>query len=313
MDSITDMLFFPQLFKCGFMEKANCSRDDLMVFSLRRSYGEGTCLLKPVGKGVVVCVTDYNCQRSVEVVWEQPEYFHISLWHGTIKGILEHIGRKRQCFPVGFHHCAISVSFLPEFFDALLGLRHGVSRDELEQAIGALSRFPPPPDASVVLKQMGDAACYGGAGNAWFEAKTLELVSVVLDWHRRLKTTPSPRLREDDRAAIAEVLCYIGEHSGDTLSLETLAKRAAMSVSKFTAAFKIHTGLAAAEYIHRLRLEKALGLLKKTSTPLWKIAGAAGYKNHASFSAAFKEEYGVIPSAFRKKNEPPKNPLARGS
>jgi AraC-like DNA-binding protein len=306
MDSIVDMLYFPQLFKCGFAEKSNYSRNDPMDFSLRQSYGAGTCLLKPAGKSIVVCVTDYNYQRPVEVVWKQPEYFYISFSHGSTKGILEHIGRKnevfRQYFPMGYHYCATGVSFLPEFFDALLGLRHGISRDELERAIGALSRFPPPPEASVVLKQMGAAAGDGGAGNAWFEAKTLELISLVLDWHRRLKITPLPCLKEYDHAAITEVLYYIGEHSGDTLSLEALSKKAAMSISKFTAAFKIQTGLAAAEYIRHHRLEKAMDLLKKTSTPRGEIAGTVGYKNHASFSAAFKEEYGVIPSAFRKKN-----------
>jgi AraC-like DNA-binding protein len=303
MDSIVDMLF-PYVFKCGFLQKGKSIGDGPMNFSLKQSYGEGAYLLKPAGKSLVVSVTDLNYRRSFELAWEQPEYFHISLWRGNIQGIFGQIGKNnvyRQNIPAGFHHCQVGVSFLPEFFDVLLGLRHGVSRDELERAIGALSRFPPPPEASVVLKQMEDAACYAGAGNAWFEAKTLELISLVLDWHRRLKTMSPPRLREYDQAAIAEVLCYIGEHPGDTLSIEALAKKAAMSVSKFTAAFKIHTGLATAEYIRRLRLEKALDLLKKTSAPLGEIAGTVGYKNHASFSAAFKEEYGVIPSAFRKK------------
>ena len=303
MDSIVDMLFFPQLFKCGFAEKAKYSREDPMDFPLRPSYGAGRCLLKPVGKGIVVCVTDYSYQRPVESIFEQPEYFHIALWHGSIKGILAHIGKEDmfcKYFPVGYHHCAVGVSFLPDFFDALLGLRHGISRDELERAIDALNRLPPPPEAAVVLKQMGDAACYNRAGNAWFEAKTLELISLTLDWHRQFETKAPLRLRKQDQEGITEALCYAEKHLADPLSLEMLAKQAAMSMSKFTAAFKIHTGFSASEYIRRLRMDKAVELLKNTSCPLGEIASAVGYKRHASFSAAFREQFGIVPAVFRK-------------
>jgi AraC-like DNA-binding protein len=304
MDSIVDMLFFPQLFKCGFAEKANYSKDDPMDFLLKQSYGEGRCLLKPAGKGIVVCVTDYSYRRSTEIVWKQPEYFHLSLWHGSINGILEHIGKKdvvfHQHFPAGFHHRAMGLSFLPDFFEAFIGLRHGVSRDELERAIGALSRFPPPPEAAVVLKQMGDAACYGGAGNAWFEAKTMELISLLLDWHIHLELKSPLRLTEYDRAGIAEALAFVEEHFTEAISLNTLAKEAAMSISKFTAAFKRHTGLSAAAYISRFRMEKAADMLKNTSVPIGEVAVMVGYKHHASFSAAFQEQFGIVPGVFRK-------------
>ncbi|MDR1147037.1 MAG: AraC family transcriptional regulator [Spirochaetaceae bacterium] len=305
MDTIVDMLFFPQLFKCGFAEKANYSKDDTMDFLLRQSYGEGRCLLKPAGKGIVVCVTDYSYRRSTEVVWKQPEYFHLSLWRGSINGILEHIGKKdavfRQYFPAGFHHCAMGLSFLPDFFDAFMGLRHGISRDELEKAIGALSRFPPPPETAIVLKQIGDAARRGGAGNAWFEAKTLELISLVLDWHRQLETKAPPRLTEYDRAGIAEALAFVEQHFNEPISLGTLAKEAAMSISKFTAAFKRYTGLSTAAYISRFRMERAANMLKNTSVPIGEIAAMVGYKHHASFSAAFQEQFDVVPGAFRKR------------
>jgi AraC-like DNA-binding protein len=201
----------------------------------------------------------------------------------------------------------VGVSFLPDFSDAFLGSRHGISRDELVRAIDALNRFPPPPEAAVVLKQMGDAACHGGAGNAWFEAKTLELISLALDWHRRLTVIDLPQLTERDRMGIAEALRYVEEHFTEPISLNTLAKRAAMSISKFTAAFKRHTGLSAATYISRFRMEQATNMLKNTSVPIGEIAAMVGYKHHASFSAAFQEQFGMVPSVFRKPDAREKN------
>jgi two-component system response regulator YesN len=90
---------------------------------------------------------------------------------------------------------------------------------------------------------------------------------------------------------------YAEEHFSGPLTLTALAKEAAMSMSKFTAAFKTHTGISAAGYIHRLRMDKALD---NTSCPLTEAADAAGYKHYTSFSTAFREQFGVTPSEFRK-------------
>jgi AraC-like DNA-binding protein len=303
MDSIVDMLFLPQLFKYGFEKKPRHTGEGPMDFLLRSSYGTGKYLLKPVGQSLVVGVTDFRYRRPVEMVWKHPKYFHISLWRGTLRGFLADTGQGDayyQQVPVGFHHSTVGISFLPDFFDIFLGQRHGISRDELEQALAALQRLPPPPHAALILNQIGEESVSGGVGNAWIEAKTLELVSLLLDWHRRLETTTQPHLSEQDREGIAKVLHYAGEHFAEPLSLNTLAKQAAMSISKFTALFKIQAGISAACYIHNIRMEKAMDLLQNTSDSLSEIAVAVGYKHHASFTAAFREQFGMAPAAFRK-------------
>jgi AraC-like DNA-binding protein len=202
--------------------------------------------------------------------------------------------------PAGFSHRSVGVSFLPDFFETFLGSRYGVSQDELLQALDALGRFPLIPDAAMILKQIGAASFTGDIGNIWLEAKALELISVVLDWHRRLTATAGPFLKEHDRLGIAEAIGYADKHFSDPLTLAVLAKRAAMSLSKFTAAFKIHTGLSAAAYIRRIRMDKAMYLLKNTTASLGDIAGMVGYKHQSRFSTLFREQFGVAPGEFRK-------------
>jgi transcriptional regulator GlxA family with amidase domain len=114
-----------------------------------------------------------------------------------------------------------------------------------------------------------------------------------------MKRPPPPPLNEYDRLGIAEAIRYAGEHFSGPLTLTVLARQAAMSVSKFTAAFKKHTGLSAACYVRRLRMDKAITLLKNTSCPLAEASEAAGYRRYASFSAAFKEQFGIAPGKFR--------------
>jgi transcriptional regulator GlxA family with amidase domain len=76
-----------------------------------------------------------------------------------------------------------------------------------------------------------------------------------------------------------------------------------MSQRKFTAVFKMHTGLTAASYIRRFRMNQAMNLLKTTSSSLCEIAGTVGYKHQSRFSTLFREQFGVMPSEFRKREQ----------
>jgi transcriptional regulator GlxA family with amidase domain len=76
-----------------------------------------------------------------------------------------------------------------------------------------------------------------------------------------------------------------------------------MSLSKFITVFKTHTGLSAASYIRRIRMDKAMDLLKNTSASLKDIAGIVGYKHRTRFSVLFREHFGVAPGEFRKGND----------
>jgi transcriptional regulator GlxA family with amidase domain len=112
---------------------------------------------------------------------------------------------------------------------------------------------------------------------------------------------PAPPLKEQDQLGIAEAIRYAEEHLSGPLTLQALARQAAMSMSKFTAAFKTHTGLSPACYIRRLRMDQAMYLLKNTTAPLSDIAGIVGYKHQSRFSTLFREQFGVMPSEFRKR------------
>ena len=305
MNSFVDMLFLQNFFIHGFLGKTKLTGGGSMELVPKRSYGEGACLVKPAGKKIIVSSTDITYRQSVEhIAKEQPEYFYISLCRGTMRGIVgAHIKKDnvyRQRLDAGFCHSGVGISFLPEFFDTVLNSRHGVSPDELIRAFDALHDFPLIPDAAVILTQIGEASFSGDIGNIWIEGKALELVAVVLDWHRRLAANAAPALNKYDRLGIIAAIRYVEEHFSGPITLEVLAKQAAMSVSKFTAAFKMYTGVSAACYVRRFRMDKAMYLLKNTPAPLWDIAAMVGYKHHARFSTLFREQFGVMPSTFRK-------------
>jgi AraC-like DNA-binding protein len=303
MDSIIDILLSSPLLR--FWESTKPAGDGYMKLIPRWSYAEGTYLLRPVGKSLGVSVANINMRQSIEYFpSDLPVYSYIYLSRGAIQGVTgEFIEKEKvyhQHYPAGFTSCGVGVLFLPEFFDTLLHSRHGISPDEITQAIDALNTVPLIPDAAVILKQMGEASFTGDIGNIWIEAKALELVSVVLDWHRRLGTRELPQLTVHDQTGISEALRYIEKHFAEPVSLAILAKQAAMSISKFTTVFRRHTGFSAGTYINRLRMEKAMDMLKNTQASIVEITDMVGYKYPANFCTAFLEKFGVTPGEFRK-------------
>jgi AraC-like DNA-binding protein len=312
MDSLIEMFLLNRMSTDDYiLDAAKITGDGHLKLLPRRAYAEGSYLVKQAGKSLLVSSADLNIRQPVKhTVKDTFDYFCIGLCRGSIRGIgglyIEKDKTYSQKLPSGFVHCAVELSFLPEFFEVFLNSRHGVSPDEITRAVNALGKLPAMeklpliPSAAVILKQIGEASFTGGAGNIWIEAKALELVSVILDWHRRLETAENA-LNEWDRAGIVAAVRYADEHFSGPLTLTALARQAAMSMSKFTAAFKTHTGLSAAGYIHRLRMDKAMDVVKNTSCPLAEAADAAGYKRYTSFSTAFREQFGVTPSEFRKR------------
>jgi AraC-like DNA-binding protein len=304
MNSLIEALFLHRISKEKLLENTRIASDGHIELIPKPSYADGNYLLKPSGKNLVVSVANLNFRRPFEyLVKDQPEYFLISISprFAGIGGI--RVDKQmvfRQHIPTGFVHCGVGVLFLPEFFDTFLNSRYGISPDEVVRAIDALGKFPLIPNAAVILKQMGEASFNGDIGNVWLEAKALELVSVILDWHRRLATVAAPPLKEYDRQGIINAIHYAEENFSGTLTLDTLSRQAAMSVSKFTAVFKLHTGTSAADYVRRIRMDKAMNLLKTSTLSLFEIAGMIGYKHQSRFSTLFRQQFGIAPGEFRK-------------
>ena len=61
-----------------------------------------------------------------------------------------------------------------------------------------------------------------------------------------------------------------------------------------------HTGMTLSNYIQKIRIKKALSLLKATDLPVECIAEQVGYKNIGFFYKIFKEEFKTTPNRIRK-------------
>jgi AraC-like DNA-binding protein len=82
-------------------------------------------------------------------------------------------------------------------------------------------------------------------------------------------------------------------------SLEALAHEANTSRSVLAERFSATVGMPPMQYLKRWRLSMAARLLCNDRSSIIRVAGEIGYESEASFSRAFKSEYGVSPGQWR--------------
>lgn len=89
------------------------------------------------------------------------------------------------------------------------------------------------------------------------------------------------------------------DRAGEVLSVEDVAREAAMSEYHFSRAFRSIHGRSPYQYLVEVRMQKAMALLHTTDHPLAEIALACGHADIHAFSKSFKRVVGVAPSTFR--------------
>lgn len=88
---------------------------------------------------------------------------------------------------------------------------------------------------------------------------------------------------------------------GRSCSVESLARKIAMSTRTLTRRFKGATGNTASEYIQRVRVEAAKRALERSRAPLHRVANDVGYTDVVAFRRAFVRWTGLTPVAYRQR------------
>jgi AraC-like DNA-binding protein len=97
----------------------------------------------------------------------------------------------------------------------------------------------------------------------------------------------------------AAVAGAILAHPSEAHSVDSLAAIVGMSRSTFTRQFTEIMGVSPMDYVLKLRLHHASGLLRSTAMPVKQVAAASGFLSRTHFSRSFRSHYGVDPTRFR--------------
>jgi len=128
------------------------------------------------------------------------------------------------------------------------------------------------------------------------------LVIVGRAFHEDMKNTPEMLLFNHHRDAMLQAIKYIDEHFEEPISIEEASRCALLSQSYFSYLFKTLTNKTFVEYLHTLRIKKAMELLKTTERRVVDICYDSGFNNINHFNRTFKSIVGVSPTQYRATN-----------
>ena len=112
----------------------------------------------------------------------------------------------------------------------------------------------------------------------------------------------SQNINGNDREFIEKVDEFIHENIiNSELDANALAETMHMSPTTLNRRIKSITGTNTTIYIRLKRLDRAKQLLQNTQMSMGEIQAVCGFESPSYFSRAFKAEYGISPSDFRKK------------
>jgi transcriptional regulator GlxA family with amidase domain len=111
----------------------------------------------------------------------------------------------------------------------------------------------------------------------------------------------------------AELVTWMTNNPTAEMSVETLARRAALSPRQFFRRFKEHFGSSPAMFVETLRLNEARRRLSVGEPSIDNVAEAVGFTGADSFRRAFTRRFRVTPSKFRRNFALPHAPSRRSN
>ncbi len=100
---------------------------------------------------------------------------------------------------------------------------------------------------------------------------------------------------------LRELQSYILDHPAADLSIEQLARRAAMSPRNFARIFTQEVGITPARFVTSVRVETARRLLEETSDPLEVVCNKSGLGTPESMRRSFMRSLGIPPGQYRER------------
>ena len=114
-----------------------------------------------------------------------------------------------------------------------------------------------------------------------------------------------PDLENDANRRIDATIEHMLANIQASITLSDLAKRAVLSVTRYSQLFKKKTGYSPIEYFSRLKIQHACHLLDATEWKIYAISQKVGYADPYYFSRVFHKIMGLSPLQYRRRGQRP--------
>lgn len=139
---------------------------------------------------------------------------------------------------------------------------------------------------------------YAGAQRLWYQAKALEVASVLFYRPATEDDLFCQRQKRLNQDRVQKVVAVLREDLAETPSLEEIGRRVGCSHFHLSRIFSQETGKSIFQHLRQLRLERAAELLREGRLNVTQVSMEVGYASPSHFSTAFHETYGCCPGLY---------------
>lgn len=117
-----------------------------------------------------------------------------------------------------------------------------------------------------------------------------------------MEITCPPQDTSSPADIVRQIHDYLMEHLAERITIEELSHQFHINTTTLKESFKQVYGSSIASHVNEHRMEQAAKLLRNSDKSILQIAQSVGFQSQSRFTAAFKKQFGVLPSEYRKDN-----------
>lgn len=240
---------------------------------------------------------EQHTQYSISVVLAGSFQYRSSLGHGLMLPGSLMFGNPGQCFECGHEHGegdrCVAFWYAADYFERLLT---GAGRSRHGNDFN-VARLPPVRPLAALVARLG-AGVIDPRDVSWEElgirlAASASSVAAGMSFD-------SNRVMPNAEARVTQTVRTIDRHPDAPLTLGQLARECGLSPYHFLRTFECLTGLTPHQYVRRTRLREAAMRLAAESGKVLDIALDSGFGDVSNFNRAFRSEFGMSPTVYRK-------------
>lgn len=193
-----------------------------------------------------------------------------------------------------------SVSYLEKYIPMLPILKPFLHKIEKGIASHLLPQHTfATPEMLAVVQQIIASGYNDELQKIYFDIKASELLLLALQ--KAKPSTNGQAMTSADVEKMYEAKDRLEKNIDTPATLAEIAMIIGTNEFKLKKGFKEVFGTTVFEYLLKLRMEKAMQLLRATDKPIAEIAYLTGYSSHQAFTNAFSKRFGFSPLYVRKK------------
>lgn len=147
---------------------------------------------------------------------------------------------------------------------------------------------------------------FEGREPGWEEIVLGNTIQLLVYLRRAVQDRSAAPLRAEKPELLDQAMAYIEAHLAEKIMLGDIAKHCWVSQSTITQTFRNKLGVSFYRCVTQRRLIAAKTLIIE-GVPLETVGRRVGFSDYSSFYRAFKQEFGISPRQFRKKQEAPEH------